>query len=478
MKIAIVASEAAPFVKTGGLGDVMQALPQALARLPKNEVSLFLPCYSRMKAAGKFELDYLDSFEVELNWRRVPMGLFRLKSRKKKLQVYFIDCGQYFDREQIYGCIDDGERFAFFSKAVLTAMDRLELRPDIINCNDWQTALIPLLLKEQFRDRFPGTKTVFTIHNIEYQGWCGLDFGREVLGLPERCDGILRFDGSVNFMKAAIMTADKVSTVSANYAHELQYPYYAHGLAGVLAGRAEDFSGITNGIDMEVFDPGRPELIARAYGVCSLREGKRENKLALQKTLGLPEDGDTALLAMVTRLAGHKGIDLLCYIAERLMQRRIQLVIIGTGEDRYEWFLSGLAKRFPEQASVNLCFNAELANQVYAASDLYLMPSKSEPCGLSQLIAMRFGSVPVVNATGGLKDTVAPYCEADETGRGFTFQSYNADDFLAAIDRALAVYYNDPDKWLRLAENDMKLDSGWQGPARQYMALYQSAMEK
>ena len=477
MKLAIVASEAAPFLKTGGLGDVMQALPEALSRLPKNEVSLFLPCYSRMKESGKFPLEWLDSFPVTLNWRQEPAALYRLKSRKRKLQVYFIENARYFDRDGIYGFPDDGERYAFFSKAVLTAMEKLGMQPDVINCNDWQTALIPLLLKEQFGASFPETKTVFTIHNIEYQGWCGMDFGREMLGLPERCDEVLRFDGNVNFMKSAIVTADKVSTVSANYAHELQYPYYAHGLAGVLADRAADFSGITNGIDMEVFDPARPELIDTPFCADTMREGKRQNKLALQKKLGLPESADTAMLAMVTRLAGHKGIDLLCYIAERLMQENIQLVIIGTGEEKYEWFLSGLAERFPDKVSVNLLFDAALANQVYAASDLYLMPSKSEPCGLSQLIAMRFGSVPVVNATGGLKDTVQPYNEQDGTGRGFTFQSYNADDFLDAIRRALGVYSGAPEKWQALAENDMRQDFSWKEPAKQYMELYQSAIK-
>ena len=477
MKIAIVASEAAPFIKTGGLGDVMQALPQALSCLPKNEVSLFLPYYSQIKYGGKFETEFLGCFDISLAWRQEYVGVFRLKSRKKKLRVYFIDNEYYFNRSGVYGFADDGERYAFFSKAVPAAMEMLGMQPDVLNCNDWQTALIPLLLKTSFADRFPNTKTVFTIHNIEYQGKCDLDFGQSVLGLPASCNDILRFDDCVNFMKSAIVMADKVSTVSANYAQELQYPYYAHGLSEVLASRGADFSGITNGIDMAVYDPANASIGILPFSPETLPDGKRENKLALQRRLGLPEDRDCAMLAMVTRLAGHKGIDLLCYIAERLIQRRIQLVIIGTGEEKYEWFLSGLAERFPQQVSVNLLFSSELANQVYASSDLYLMPSKSEPCGLSQLIAMRFGTVPVVNATGGLKDTVEPYNGQDETGRGFTFQSYNADDFLAAIDRALTLYYNEPEKWLRLSQADMRLDSSWAVPAKQYMDLYRSALE-
>ena len=269
---------------------------------------------------------------------------------------------------------------------------------------------------------------------------------------------------------------DQVSTVSQTYCQELRYPYYAHGMSQVLSSRGGDFTGITNGIDMKLFNPMTTAGLAAHYNEKTFREGKVQNKLALQKELGLPEDRDTAMLAMVTRLAGHKGIDLLCYIAERLMTRRVQLVVIGTGEEKYEWFLRGLQERFGRQVSVNLCFSADLANLVYAASDLYLMPSKSEPCGLSQLMAMRFGAVPVVNATGGLKDTVPAYEGPESEGRGFTFQSYNADDFLAAIDRALALYYDAPAQWQELVRHDMSQDFGWDKGAEHYMALYHKAL--
>ena len=474
MKIAMVASEAAPFVKTGGLGDVLQALPQALSEIKNNEVSVFIPFYDRIKYSGKYDVEFLGYFDVPLAWRREYVGLLRLKSRRKKLKIYFIDNEHYFCRGCVYGCADDGERYAYFAKATLASMAFIGLQPDVVHCHDWQAALIPLLLKTEYHGCFPDTKSVFTIHNIEYQGKCNLQFNYDVLGLGAGCDEILRFDDCTNFMKSAIVTADRVTTVSETYAQELRYPYYSHGLDGVLQNRGSDFSGITNGIDMQVFDPAKMDSIAQNYTAKTLREGKTTNKLALQQRVGLPEDQDVAVLAMVTRLVGHKGIDLLCYIAERLIQRRIQLVIIGTGEEKYEWYLNTLRDRFGDKVSVNLLFDGGLANLVYAASDLYLMPSKSEPCGLSQLIAMRMGSVPVVNATGGLKDTVWPYNEADETGRGFTFQSYNADDFLAAIDRALALYYNEPAKWLRLAENDMAVDSSWDIPAQKYMALFQN----
>ena len=476
MKIAVVASEAAPFVKTGGLGDVMQALPLALSKQKNTYVSLFLPYYSQIKYSEKWSVEFLGAFDVPLAWRREYVGIFRLKTRRKKLQIYFIDNEHYFNRGGIYGFADDGERYAYFSKAVLAAMNYLELRPDVVSCHDWQAALIPLLLKTEYHGCFPETKSVFTIHNIEYQGKANLSFNYDVIGLPRACDEVLRFDDCTNFMKAAIVTADQVSTVSQTYCQELRYPYYAHGMSQVLSSRGGDFTGITNGIDTKLFDPMTTEGLAAHYNEKTFKEGKLQNKLALQKTLGLPEDRDTAMLAMVTRLAGHKGIDLLCYIAERLMSRRVQLVVIGTGEEKYEWFLRGLQERFGRQVSVNLCFSADLANVVYAGADLYLMPSKSEPCGLSQLMAMRFGAVPVVNATGGLKDTVPPYEGPESEGRGFTFQSYNADDFLAAIDRALALYYDAPEQWQELVRHDMSQDFGWDKGAESYMALYHKAL--
>ena len=476
MKIAVVASEAAPFVKTGGLGDVMQALPLALSKQKNTYVSLFVPYYSQIKYSGKWQTEFLGAFDVPLAWRREYVGIFRLKTRRKKLQIYFIDNEHYFNRGGVYGFADDGERYAYFSKAVLAAMNYLELQPDVVSCHDWQAALIPLLLKTEYRGCFPDAKSVFTIHNIEYQGKCNLQFNYDVLGLGAGCDEILRFDDCTNFMKSAIVTADRVTTVSETYAQELRYPYYSHGLDGVLQSRGSDFSGITNGIDMQVFDPAKIENIAQNFTAKTLREGKIANKLALQQRVGLPEDRDVAVLAMVTRLVGHKGIDLLCYIAERLIQRRIQLVIIGTGEEKYEWYLNTLRDRFGDKVSVNLLFDGGLANLVYAASDLYLMPSKSEPCGLSQLIAMRMGSVPVVNATGGLKDTVWPYNEADETGRGFTFQSYNADDFFASLKRCLGLYNHNREAFRALQKRDMEKDFSWDVPAGRYMEQFRNML--
>ena len=476
MKILMVGSEAIPFASTGGLGDVMGSLPAALRKEAGEalDVRVILPLYGTMRAEYREKLTHITDIYVNLSWRHLYCGIFSLE--RDGVLYYFLDNEYYFKREMLYGSFDDGERYAYFAKATLASMAFIGLQPDVVHCHDWQAALVPLLLKTEYRESFPNTRSVFTIHNIEYQGKANLSFNYDVIGLPRECDEILRFDDCTNLMKAAIVTADQVSTVSQTYCQELRYPYYAHGMSQVLSSRGGDFTGITNGIDMKLFNPMTTAGLAAHYNEKTFREGKVQNKLALQKELGLPEDRDTAMLAMVTRLAGHKGIDLLCYIAERLMTRRVQLVVIGTGEEKYEWFLRGLQERFGRQVSVNLCFSADLANLVYAASDLYLMPSKSEPCGLSQLMAMRFGAVPVVNATGGLKDTVPAYEGPESEGRGFTFQSYNADDFLAAIDRALALYYDAPAQWQELVRHDMSQDFGWDKGAEHYMALYHKAL--
>ena len=478
MKIAMVASEAAPFIKTGGLGDVMQALPEALASVPRNEVCVFLPCYRRVKENYADQLELVSEFEINLGWRRQYVGLLKFRSRRRKLQFYFIDNEFYFGRDGAYGFGDDGERFAYYSKAVLSSMCLLGFQPDVLQCNDWQTALIPLLVRSEFAGTFSDLKTVFTIHNVEYQGWTDKWFFYDVLELPEWCMERLEMNGSLNFMKAAIETADCVTTVSETYARELLYPYYAHGLDGILQANSHKLTGIINGIDTKVFDPKADKALFVNYDVQSVQEGKAINKRQMQALCGLPQRSEVPMMAMITRLAGHKGIDLLCYNIDRLMEKDVQLVIVGTGEKKYEEALSAAQSRYPDKLSVNLCFNVTLASQLYAAADIYLMPSRSEPCGLSQIIAMHYGTIPVVNETGGLKDTVAAYNPETEEGRGFTFQSYNADDFLAAIERCAALYTDEPEKWQKLICNDMKLDVSWNVPAGKYMELFRSLIEE
>lgn len=476
MKIVHAASEAAPFVKTGGLGDVMQALPAALSRYRDCEVSLFLPLYGTIKQDPSIHLQKITDFTVFLGWREQYVGLFQLKSRAKK-KVYFIDNEFYFCRNRIYGEGDDAERFAFYSKAVLACIAFLGLDPDIIQCNDWQTACIPVFLHAEFAQQFPHAKCVFTIHNIEYQGWADRDFFSNVLALPEQYRDDLTMGDSINLMKGAIMTADRVTTVSETYAQELHYSYFAHGMETCLGYRGADFSGILNGIDTAVFNPAQDKLLAQPYGADTMREGKAACKAALQREVGLEVRPDVPVLAMVTRLAGHKGIDLLCYILDRLMERDVQFVLVGSGEARFEDALRSAVKRYPGRIAATLRYDGQLANRIYAGADLYLMPSQAEPCGLSQLIAMHYGTVPVVHATGGLRDTVLPYDPATGDGRGFTFQSYNGDDFLASIDRALALFTGDRAAWDKLAQQDMREDFSWRVPAKAYRALFASLHE-
>ena len=470
MKIAMVASEAAPFIKTGGLGDVMQALPAELSRIKGNEISLFLPYYKKIKYDPSVETELISAFTVNLTWRQQYIGLFRWKNGNQNLQVYFLDNEYYFCRDGLYGFYDDGERFAFFAKAALASMCRIALRPDIIHCHDWQSALVPIYLEAEYRDRLPEARTVFTIHNVEYQGKANPEFFNEVLGLDDLWRGVCTHDGCINFMKAAVVKSDAVTTVSETYAKELRYPYFAHGLSGILASRGDKLCGITNGIDVETCDPGSDKALVRNYSAEDL-SGKLTCKRALQWELGL-EESDAPLLAMVTRLASHKGIDILCYIIRRLLERNLQLVIVGTGEAKYEHALQAVASEYPKKFSMNLKFDPALASRVYAGADMYLMPSKSEPCGLSQIIAMHYGTIPVVNAVGGLKDTVPPFELSTGTGRGYTFQSYNGDDFLGAIDRALGDYFNNPEAWKQLMKADMETDFSWKLPAQKYMELY------
>ena len=481
MRIAIVASEGAPYCKSGGLGDVMEALPSALKRIPGNEVALFLPYYKKIKDNPKFPVKQVAQFYVSLGWRQQYAGVLQLQDRQDGVQVYFIDNLYYFGGREgaIYGDLDDAERFAFFSKACLDAMCCLELSPDVIQCNDWQTALVPTFLKSQYYPLFPNTKCMYTIHNIEYQGWAHGDFFDNVLALPWEYRGVLEMNHSVNLMKGAIECADLVTTVSETYARELMYPYYAHGLDGILSSNAWKLTGITNGIDTNTFNPETDPALPAHYNADSFLEGKAACKAALQQEVGLPVRPDAPLMVMVTRLAGHKGLDLLCYIARRLIwENDCQLLVLGTGESHFENFFRQLAEEFPDRVAAKITFNLGLAARIYAGGDIYLMPSKSEPCGLSQMNAMRYGTVPVVNSTGGLKDTVPPADENGQGGLGFTFQSCNADDFYAALKRALDLYVYQPDAFRALQKRGMEQDFSWNVPAGRYMELFHRMLQQ
>ena len=475
MRIAILASEGAPYAKSGGLGDVMEALPAALARIPGNQVVLILPYYKKIKENPAYQVELVAQFHVALGWRRQYAGVMRLTNRDDGVQVYFIDNDYYFGGRDgaIYGSIDDGERFAFFSKACMDAMVAVDYIPDVIQCNDWQTALIPTLLNAQYRFLYPYTKCMYTIHNIEYQGWAHADFFDDVLALPWEYRGTLDMNNSVNVMKGAIETADLVTTVSETYAKELMYPYYAHGLDGIISGASWKLTGITNGIDTNTFNPETDPALPAHYNADTFTDGKAQCKAALQQEVGLPVEPDVPLMVMVTRLAGHKGLDLLCYIARKLMwEENCQMLILGTGEPQFEQFFRDLEAEFPDRVAAKITFDLKLAARIYAGGDIYLMPSKSEPCGLSQMNAMRYGTVPVVHATGGLKDTVPPVDENGENGLGFTFQSYNGDDFYGALKRCLDLYNNKREKFQALQYTDMCQDFSWNVPAGRYMELF------
>ena len=479
MKISICASEGAPYAKSGGLGDVMEALPAALARIEGNEVVLFLPYYNKIKQNTAYTVEKVAEFRVQLGWRQQYCAVMRQTNRADGVTVYFLDNDYYFGNRTgaIYGDMDDGERFAYFSRACLDAMAAIDFIPDIIQCNDWQTALVPVYLKAMYQAKFPHTRCMYTIHNIEYQGWANANFFDDMLGLPWEYRGTLDMRGSVNVMKGAIETADLVTTVSETYARELMYPYYAHGLDGILASNAWKLTGITNGIDTNTFNPATDKALPAHFSADDFVDGKAKCKAALQEEVGLPVKPDVPLMVMVTRLAGHKGLDLLCYIARRLMwEEDAQLLILGTGEAQYESFFKDLAVQFPEQVAAKITFNLGLAARIYAGGDIYLMPSKSEPCGLSQMNAMRYGTVPVVHATGGLKDTVPPVDENGEGGLGFTFQSYNADDFYAALKRCLNLYRKKPESFHALQKKGMEMDFSWDVPAQKYMELFQKML--
>ena len=481
MKIAILASEGAPYAKSGGLGDVMEALPAALKRIEGNEVVLILPYYNKIKYNSKYQVEKVAELEVSLSWRRQYAGVMKLLGRTDGVQVYFVDNEYYFGGREgaIYGNGDDSERFVFFSKACLDLLLTIGYIPDVIQCNDWQTAMVPTYLKALYRSQFPKTRCMYTIHNIEYQGWADSRFFEDVIGIPWQWRGYVDMNGAVNMMKGAVETADLVTTVSESYARELMYPYYAHGLDSVMANAAWKLTGITNGIDVGTFNPETDPALPAHYNADTFREGKAICKAKLQEEVGLPVKPNVPLMVMVTRLAGHKGLDLLCYIARRLLfEEDVQLLILGTGEPQFESFFKDLAAEYPDRVAAKITFNLALAARIYAGGDIYLMPSKSEPCGLSQMNAMRYGTVPVVHATGGLRDTVPPADEHGKGGLGFTFQSYNGDDFLAAIQRAVHLYRDDRAGFEDLQYREMCQDYSWNKPAARYMDLFREMLDR
>lgn len=474
MKIMYVASEVAPFVKTGGLGDVAGSLPKALAA-KGHDVAVFCPLYSTISADWRAKMDFVKNAYVQLAWRNQYCGVFSLK--QDGVTYYFIDNEYYFARTQIYGEYDDAERFAFFSKAVLEVLPDLDWKPQIINCNDWQTALVPVYYNLMFSARpfYQGVKTVFTIHNIQYQGQYGREILEYVLGIDDAHyrSGFMAMDGDVNLMKAAILAANAVTTVSPTYAEEIQTAYYGHRIDSILRQNSWKLHGILNGIDMDAFNPLTDTHLYKNYGPKTLKD-KIQNKRELLKLCGLEGDDGTPVIGMVTRFVSHKGLDLLEAVLHDLLEDDVRLIVLGKGEWRFEQMFLEAKRLYPAKISASIMFSGDLADKIYAGADMFLMPSRTEPCGLAQMIAMRYGTIPIVRETGGLKDTVQAYVDYQGTGNGFTFASYNAHDMLHVIREACSLYRTNPEAWLGLMELGMTSDFGWDVSAEKYIEVYES----
>ncbi len=473
MKVLYAASEALPFIASGGLADVAGSLPQAL-RKRLIGCRVVMPLYDGIKQELKDTMKFITNISVPVAWRRQYCGIF--EARAGGVIYYLLDNQYYFKRDGLYGFYDDAERFAFFSRAVLEIIPHIGFKPDIIHCNDWQTALTPVYYSSMYAKQpgYENIKTILTIHNIQYQGVYGEELIDNVVGIDHAYRSLIEYDGNVNLMKGGIECANAVSTVSPSYAKEILDPWYSHGLDMILRERSYKLRGILNGIDVVNYDPATDKDIFKNYDSENMR-GKAVNKRELQKLLGLPEKSDTPVMGMVSRLVSHKGLDLCKAVLDELLSTTdIQLAVLGSGEYQYEEFFRGLAERYPDKVGLCLGFIPDLARKIYAGSDMFLMPSKSEPCGLSQMVALRYGSVPIVRETGGLRDSVSD--SGDGEGNGFVFSSYNAHDMLHAIKRAVQGYA-DKDGWQILVKRAMESDNSWGKSANEYIRMYKEVLK-
>ncbi len=469
MKVLYATSEARPFAASGGLADVAGSLPQAIrARLVGCRV--VMPLYESVPAELREQMRFITSFSVPVSWRRQYCGVF--EARSGGVVYYLLDNQYYFKRAGLYGHYDDAERFAFFSRAILELIDHIDFRPDIIHCNDWQTGLTPVYYNLFYAGRpgYENIRTVYTIHNIQYQGKYGMDILGDVFGIPEYAASLVEQDGCVNLMKGGIEAADKVTTVSPTYAMEICDPWFSFGLDSILRARGWKLAGILNGIDVDSYNPAEDKVIAQNY-TAEDPTGKAACKEALQKELGLPVMADIPLIVMVTRLVSHKGLDLVKYILDELLQEPVQMAILGSGDWAYETFFREMQARYPDKFRFYEGFVPDMARKFYAGGDIFLMPSKSEPCGLAQMVACRYGDLVVVRETGGLKDSISD-C-GDGEGIGFTFKTYNAGDMLNAIHRALGVYRSEED-CVAVRRRAMETDFSWGKSANEYIRMYRA----
>lgn len=473
MRILHVAGEGLPFIKTGGLADVIGSLPKELAR-KGNDVRVVMPLY--LKIAKNYHQDFTfeKEYAVYMKYDWVPVRLY--SCFHDGVTYYFIEHQGYFEREDLYGYMDDGERFAYFQQTVVEMMNQVDFFPEVLHCHDWHTGMISAMIKENHRDdyRYASIKHVYTIHNMAYQGNFGADMLESCLGLPYYLldNGTVRYDGGISFMKTAILYADKVTTVSPSYASEILTPQYGEHLEGVLQMRQYDLWGIVNGIDVETWNPANDPKIPYHFNKVNVKANKKKNKLALQEEMGLAQDENVMLVGCVSRLTWQKGFYLLMEQLPQLCAMPIQFVVLGSGEGALEEKMAQLEEGNKGKIVFYRGYNEDLAHKIYAACDLFLMPSLFEPCGISQLISMRYGTLPLVRETGGLRDTVTPYNEYDKSGNGFSFTNYNSGEMMHVLGNAVDVFYHHPNDWRTLVRNAMNTDVSWEKSANDYLRLY------
>lgn len=475
--ILFAASECVPFIKTGGLADVVGALPQYLNK-DEFDVRVILPYYTCIPAKFRDNFKYVTHFYMDYGLRPDGVHVGIMEYEYNGIKFYFVDNDFYFKCDQPYSSDIkwDIERFTFFCKAVLAILPVIGFRPDIIHCHDWQSALIPVFMHSTFATNpfYSSTKTIMTIHNLKFQGVFDIDTFKYNTALPDYMftSDKLEFHKDANMLKGGLVYSDYITTVSETYAEEIKYPFFGEQLDGLLRARSASLRGIVNGIDYKVFDPSTDKKIFAQFNAKSAKKQKAINKEKLQAELGLPVDKDKYMIAIISRLTDQKGLDLVNYAIERICDENTQFVIIGTGEQRYENMFRHYQWKYPDRVSANICYSDELAHKLYAAADTMLMPSLFEPCGLTQLIALRYGTIPIVRETGGLKDTVVPYNEFDGSGTGFSFANYNGDEMLGAINYSKAVYYDHRAEWDKMVIRGMEADFSWNSSARQYEGMY------
>lgn len=472
--VLFIASEAVPFIKTGGLADVVGSLPKYFNK-KEYDVRVMIPKYTCIPNEFREKMIYKTHFYIDLAWRSQYVGVFEMEYQGVKF--YFIDNEFYFGGPKPYGYIhEDVEKFAFFCKAALSAIPVIGFRPDIIHCHDWQTGLVPVYLKERFSqgEFYRGVKSIITIHNLKFQGIWNLKKVKDITGLSDYYftpDKLEAFNDA-NYLKGGIVYADYITTVSSTYAQEIKTPFYGEHLDGLMNARANCLRGIVNGIDYETYNPETDQFIEAKYNQVTFRKEKWKNKVALQKMLHLTEDKNKFMVGIVSRLTDQKGFDLIAYMMDQLCTEDVQLVVLGTGEEKYENMFRHFAWKYGDRVSANIYYSEPMSHRIYAGCDAFLMPSLFEPCGLSQLMSLRYGTVPIVRETGGLKDTVQAYNEYEGTGTGFSFSNYNAHEMLNTFNYAKDVFYNHKREWNKIIDRAMSADFSWNSSAREYEKLY------